>query len=73
LFFSTCAYGETPGAADNIPEIHLMELSHRPRRNRRSAAIRTLVRETVLTPGDLIWPVFVMEGTGERVPVACRA
>jgi porphobilinogen synthase len=47
-----------------------MELSHRPRRNRRSAAIRTLVRETVLTPGDLIWPVFVMEGTGERVPVA---
>lgn len=31
----------------------------RPRRNRRSASIRDLVRETNLGPGDLIYPVFI--------------
>ena len=31
----------------------------RPRRNRRSASIRDLVRETSLGPGDLIYPVFI--------------
>ncbi len=34
----------------------------RPRRNRRSAAIRSLVRETQLNPGDLIQPLFLHEG-----------
>ena len=34
----------------------------RLRRNRRSPALRALVRESVLSAGDLIWPVFVMEG-----------
>ncbi|MBK1882184.1 porphobilinogen synthase [Luteolibacter pohnpeiensis] len=38
-----------------------MNLSIRPRRNRRSSAIRSMVRETVLTPGDLILPVFLHE------------
>lgn len=47
-----------------------MELYQRPRRNRRTESIRTLVRETQLTPGDLIWPVFVMEGEGQAMPVA---
>jgi porphobilinogen synthase len=28
------------------------------------------VRETVLTPADLIWPVFVIEGQNERSPIA---
>lgn len=32
---------------------------HRPRRNRRSAAVRDLTRETVLTPADLIQPLFL--------------
>jgi porphobilinogen synthase len=41
----------------------------RPRRNRRTAAIRRLVRETVPTPADLVWPVFVVEGEGRREPV----
>ncbi|AXY67924.1 porphobilinogen synthase [Thermosynechococcus sichuanensis E542] len=39
-----------------------MELTHRPRRLRRTAQIRRLVREHTLTTGDLIYPVFVMEG-----------
>ncbi|MBL6429413.1 MAG: porphobilinogen synthase [Maritimibacter sp.] len=34
----------------------------RLRRNRRSPALRALVRETTLTVDDLIWPVFLMEG-----------
>lgn len=30
---------------------------------------RRMMRETTLTPDDLIWPVFVMEGSGQREPV----
>lgn len=47
-----------------------MELTHRPRRLRRTPAIRRLVRETVLTTNDLIYPLFVMEGEDqvEEVP-----
>lgn len=39
-----------------------MNLPIRPRRNRQSPAIRDLVRETVLTPGNLIYPLFIQEG-----------
>ncbi len=41
-------------------------LSVRPRRNRRSAAIRSMVRETGLEPSRLIWPMFVCEGRNRR-------
>ncbi|MEO0377739.1 MAG: porphobilinogen synthase [Cyanobacteria bacterium P01_A01_bin.17] len=42
----------------------------RPRRLRRTEALRRLVRETQLTLDDLIYPVFVREGTGikESIP-----
>jgi porphobilinogen synthase len=39
-----------------------MNLPIRPRRNRQSASIRDLVRETDLTPGHLIYPLFIQEG-----------
>lgn len=42
----------------------------RPRRVRRDDFSRRLVRETVLTAADLIWPVFVIEGSNRREPVA---
>ncbi|MCE5234168.1 MAG: porphobilinogen synthase [Mizugakiibacter sp.] len=42
----------------------------RMRRMRRDAFSRALMRETVLTPADLILPVFVREGQGVREPVA---
>ena len=45
-------------------------MRNRPRRNRRTPGIRRLVRETVLRPGDLIMPLFVIEGTSERRPIA---
>jgi porphobilinogen synthase len=38
----------------------------RLRRLRRTPWMRELVRETVLTPHDLIWPLFVIEGQNER-------
>ncbi|WP_071675188.1 porphobilinogen synthase [Nioella nitratireducens] len=40
------------------------------RRPRSSAALRALVRENRLSVDDLIWPVFVREGTGVEEPVA---
>ncbi|WP_312567190.1 porphobilinogen synthase [Diaphorobacter sp.] len=44
--------------------------ANRPRRLRRDAFTRNLVRETVLTPHDFIYPLFVHEGSNLRVPVA---
>ena len=42
----------------------------RLRRLRATAALRSMVRENVLSPSDLIWPVFVMDGTDaeEQIP-----
>lgn len=45
-----------------------MNLPLRPRRNRKSAAIRDLVRETEVTPGHLIYPLFLQEGK-EDTPI----
>lgn len=39
-----------------------MNLPIRPRRNRKSSAVRDLVRETELSAGHLIYPLFVQEG-----------
>ena len=44
--------------------------STRLRRTRTQDWSRRLHRETVLTPADLIWPLFVIEGQGEEQPVA---
>jgi len=41
----------------------------RPRRMRRDEFSRRLMRENGLTPADFIYPVFVLEGRGEREPV----
>ena len=42
----------------------------RPRRLRRDGFTRNLVRESHLTPNDLIYPVFVVQGTHQRQAVA---
>ncbi len=42
---------------------------YRPRRLRRTSALRALVRETSLAPSQLILPLFVRAGTGVRQPV----
>ncbi|SLN16537.1 porphobilinogen synthase [Pseudooctadecabacter jejudonensis] len=42
----------------------------RLRRLRRTPALRSMVRESALSPADFIWPIFVMEGTDAEEPVA---
>lgn len=46
-----------------------MDLTYRPRRLRRSESIRSLVRETDLSPSELIAPLFVKEGRSLREPI----
>ena len=41
----------------------------RPRRNRLNPAIRGLARETLVSPGNLVWPAFVQEGKNLRTPI----
>ena len=43
---------------------------HRPRRLRRSETLRSMVRETSLSPKDFIYPVFVTYGKGVRKEIS---
>jgi porphobilinogen synthase len=53
------------------PHLILTDFPHaRPRRLRRDDFTRRLVREHQLTVDDLIYPVFIVEGTGIQTPVA---
>ncbi len=47
-------------------DIPSLDLSARPRRNRKSSSIRNLVRETCLLPGDLIYPLFIHDKDGDE-------
>lgn len=42
----------------------------RLRRLRQSPALRSLVSQNTLSPSDLIWPIFVMEGRDAETPIA---
>ncbi|WP_116790007.1 porphobilinogen synthase [Flavobacterium psychrotrophum] len=42
---------------------------HRNRRLRTNESIRALVRETVLTPNDFMFPMFIAEGTNVEIPI----
>jgi porphobilinogen synthase len=46
-----------------------LELTQRPRRNRRTAASRALMRETSLSAQHLILPLFVVEGENRKIPI----
>jgi porphobilinogen synthase len=59
---SRTRFAPEPAAASSL------DLETRLRRNRRTEWARRMVRETVLTTNDLIWPLFVSEG--RRAPVA---
>jgi porphobilinogen synthase len=56
-----------PDAALSAPRL---DLTIRPRRNRKAEWARRMVREHVLTTDDLIWPLFVSEGNNKRTAVA---
>jgi porphobilinogen synthase len=51
------------------PAAPRLDLAHRPRRNRKAEWTRRLVAENVVTAGDLIWPLFLVEGVKKRVAV----
>jgi porphobilinogen synthase len=55
--------GRAAGAGSDSAQL---DLTHRPRRLRRSAAIRSLVRETRLTADMFLYPLFVTTGSGRR-------
>ena len=61
--FSTHAAATATPGAGSYPAVRM-------RRNRRTCWSRRLVAETSLAVDDLIWPLFVIEGTGKREPVA---
>ncbi|MFZ5691985.1 MAG: porphobilinogen synthase [Pseudomonadota bacterium] len=54
-----------PHLADHLP----LDLPHRPRRLRRTDWLRRMVRENELSTADLIWPIFVVDGTTKRTAV----
>ena len=58
------------GAAQDAERRTALDLRRRPRRLRRSAAIRTLVRETRLSPDMFLYPLFVISGEGQRREIA---
>ena len=62
----------TPRAAGaTVPRMtHAAYPALRLRRTRSAAWSRALVAEHRLSPADLIWPVFVTAGTGNREPIA---
>ncbi len=44
-------------------------IDHRPRRNRQTASIRSMVRETRLHPSDFILPLFLVDGQKKQIPI----
>jgi porphobilinogen synthase len=59
-----------PVPAEAETPVERLDLAIRPRRNRRAEWSRRMVREHVLTADDLIWPLFLVDGTKVRAPVA---
>ncbi len=47
----------------------MIYLPHRPRRNRKNAAIRNLVRENSVTVDDLVFPLFLIAGKNKKTEV----
>ncbi len=47
-----------------------LDLAKRPRRNRRTESIRQLAKETYLLPEHLVAPLFIVEGSNVKEPIA---
>jgi len=58
-----------PSPVETKAPAERLDLTIRPRRNRRAEWSRRMVRENVLTTDDLIWPLFLVDGTNARIPV----
>jgi porphobilinogen synthase len=55
---------------DGTAASHALDLTVRPRRNRKAEWARRMVRENVLTTDDLIWPLFLIDGNNKREQIA---
>ena len=55
-----------PAATKGAPPL---DLTIRPRRNRKAEWTRRMVRENVFTADDLIWPLFLVDGRTARSPI----
>jgi porphobilinogen synthase len=55
---------------DGTAASHALDLTVRPRRNRKAEWARRMVRENVLTTDDLIWPLFLIDGNNKREAIA---
>lgn len=47
----------------------MIQITHRPRRNRKNAAIRSIVQENWVSLNDLIFPLFLSEGKNKKSEV----
>ena len=56
-------------SSENSSTNQALHLTQRPRRLRRTATLRKMVRETILTVDDLIYPMFVMEGESTKIEI----
>ena len=54
----------------DMPRLIVPDPTHRLRRFRRTASLRELVRETRLHPRQLVAPIFVQPGRGQRAPIS---
>ncbi len=61
---------EKPTPNNTESESDAQALIQRPRRLRRTPALRRMVQETQLTVDDLIYPMFVMEGEDQKVEIS---
>ncbi|XP_072957973.1 delta-aminolevulinic acid dehydratase, chloroplastic [Typha angustifolia] len=57
-----------PTGPKGTPVIQPLELTKRPRRNRKSPALRAAFQETYLSPANFVLPLFIHEGE-EDVPI----
>ncbi|XP_078149192.1 delta-aminolevulinic acid dehydratase, chloroplastic-like isoform X2 [Carex rostrata] len=51
-----------PAGPKGTPKIKPLDLARRPRRNRRSLALRSAFQETTLSPANFVLPLFIHEG-----------
>jgi porphobilinogen synthase len=57
--------------ANSLSHLCSMQLNtRRPRRNRRSEAVRSMIQETRLHPSQLILPFFLIDGENQKVEIA---
>lgn len=52
-----------------ICENGVMDIFNRPRRNRRTPAIRNMIAETAFTADNLIYPLFLCEGHDQKIAI----